>query len=116
MIQLIDNIYGVEVKPGFDWYWLSSGFIMADSKNGVTWGKQIPKGRFIEIGLGSEVKEETAAGIVERMYAEDGQPGYVLYWDDNRQHLSPTATASLHSLIKSKGMEPETCFLIRKIA
>lgn len=115
MIQLIENIYGIEIPENAECFFLDKKHGLRFQIRSLMRRVKLPPGSYEAIGLGSEVKDETAAGIVECI---DKHFGYYRYYDndvvegDKCTIRSPTD--SLHSLIRSKGMEPETCFLIRK--
>ena len=112
MIQLIENIYGIEVPGNAECFFLDKKHGLRFQTRSLMRRVKLTPGSYEAIGLGSDVKDETAAGIVERyceMYRD-----YESKLGGLAAHCLP-ASASLHSLIRSKGMEPEKCFLIRKL-
>jgi hypothetical protein len=80
--------------------------------------------RFISIPPGSwtivEQTEEGAAKIMPKINDEDESYGWEHFMSDeefekhDRVDALPTALASLHSLIRSMGKEPETTLIVKK--
>ena len=117
MIHLRENFWAVEVPEGAH----NFRILTADaSDKGIfydvisTHWMPLPAGTLKIIGISKDLTEEQARGIVECDAFYDGYKDY----DTNNFHndlpfISPLD--SLHSLLTSKGLDPENSLIIQKM-
>jgi len=75
---------------------------------------QLPPGKWVEIGLASDLTEEQAAEIVEpKQYGEHDFYQHYLYPADDSCMVF--AESSLLTLCKSKGMRPNTTVFLKRL-
>ena len=129
MKQIIHNQYLLQEVPEGQMYFVifSNEFRQEIRYNKmVSPGKfkavpiQLPPGNWQIVARASEITEEQAKGIVERFKSSWGTfyyPEYPLEKTQGARRTKPgydTAIESLHSLIRSHGMEVNECLILKK--
>lgn len=128
MTQLMENIFAIEVPvDGFDFEILRTyrnelRYLIKGSENPLTGGEKIealplPPGNYSFICASLTATEEEAAKIVVRVKYYNRENDYeAKNAFENYEHPATsvhlTAKGSLHSLLRSKGLNPELNYAI----
>lgn len=108
----VGNLWLVKVPKGAKEIFIEFNRVFFIGPSIEIQNEELPPGPWLLIGLASEVGEGVATGLVQ-LWATN-LPFYRNYnWLNTKENYYDTALASLHSLLASHALDPETTLIIK---